>query len=90
MLTAMNVLRSGGQAQGILMGWPFAPLTAPSQLPTPSGFFPAEKPRSGASCAIWAAEPEAAPAAALLAGAAGAGAAGAGAAGAGAASIAAS
>jgi len=30
---AMISSRSGGQAQGILIGWPLGPLTAPSQSP---------------------------------------------------------
>ena len=34
-----NVAASGGQAQGTLIGWPFAPFTAPSQLPTPETVF---------------------------------------------------
>lgn len=34
---------------GILMGWPLAPLTAPSQSPVPVGFTPAENPNWGMS-----------------------------------------
>ena len=33
--TWLNVAWSGGQEHGILIGWPFAPFTAPSQSPVP-------------------------------------------------------
>ena len=33
--TWLNVVWSGGQEHGILIGWPFAPFTAPSQSPVP-------------------------------------------------------
>ena len=34
--TWRKVARSGGHAQGILMGWPLGPFTAPSQSPVPT------------------------------------------------------
>jgi hypothetical protein len=43
----MKNARSGGQAQGILMGLPLAPLTAPSQSPVPVGLILLENPNSG-------------------------------------------
>jgi hypothetical protein len=39
-----------------LIGWPFAPFTAPSQSPVPVGFLPAVKPSWGAKAAICAAD----------------------------------
>ena len=44
--TAIKVSRSGGQAQGTLMGTPWA-LGIPSQSPVPVGFRPGGWPRSG-------------------------------------------
>jgi len=37
-----------------LIGWPFAPFTAPSQSPVPVGFLPAVKPSWGAKASICA------------------------------------
>lgn len=39
-----------------MIGWPFAPFTAPSQSPVPVGFLPAVKPSWGAKAAICAAD----------------------------------
>lgn len=49
----MNTSRAGGHEQGILIGLPSAPLTAPSQSPVPVGFTPDWKPRSGVKASIW-------------------------------------
>jgi hypothetical protein len=64
----MKEARSGGQAQGILIGRPDASLTAPSQSPVPVGLTPAAWPKSGTKASML-----------LPAGGAGAGGAGAGA-----------
>jgi len=46
---------AGGQLQGILIGFPSAPLIAPSQSPVPVGLTPELNPNSGASRVIVAA-----------------------------------
>jgi len=45
--SAAKVAASGGQAQGTAMGFPLAPLTAPSQLPVPVGLTFAACPKAG-------------------------------------------
>lgn len=50
-LACINSFRSGGQLQGILIGWPCA-LSIPLQLPVPSGLAPAWTPNSGTNAAF--------------------------------------
>ena len=50
----MNNVLSGGHEQGILIGWPLALSTAPSQSPVPVGLTPDSKPNWGVSASTCA------------------------------------